>query len=143
MIPTRINQGWLVLLLFVEIAGFIIVGKYLGVMLTLLLILATIFLGFIVLRLHGFLTMAKLQRSLNIGEHPGIGMLQGTLLMFSGILLVIPGFVSDFIGLLLLIPQVRKWVVKLMVKKGLAGPKAKTKAEKKSRVIEGEFHRED
>ena len=133
----------LLLLPFLEIAGFIIVGNWIGVLPTLLIIVATTILGFAILRMQGFITLMQMQRQMAAGEHPALNVLDMTLLMLGGLLLVIPGFITDIIGLLLLFPIVRKLLLHWLVKIGVIIPgSAKPKTQVHGRVIEGEFKHE-
>ncbi len=132
-----------------EIAGFIIVGSWIGVIPTLLLIILTSALGIFVLRIQGFVTLAQMQKKLQAGEHPAIEAMSGTLLMFAGFLLFLPGFITDIIGLLLLIPIIRLGVLHWMLKSGVVKDRPKrpatrpTKRFDKGRTIEGEWHEDE
>lgn len=143
---SQLLKIFLFLLPLLEIAGFIIVGGWIGVVPTLLLIVMTTILGFAILRTQGFLTLMKVQRRIQAGEHPAVDVLGGALLMLGGLLLIIPGFITDIMGLLLLIPAVRDLVLKWLVKAGVlvAGPVESQEQEPvQGRTIEGEFHREN
>ncbi len=109
---------FLLVAIFIEIAGFIIVGKEIGVLATLALIILSMFVGFILLRIQGITLLAKMQHELSAGRIPDRELAHGALLILAAILLIIPGFVTDIIGLLLFIPQIRdllwKWVSKKM-----------------------------
>ncbi|MCI9868046.1 membrane protein FxsA [Rhizobium skierniewicense] len=90
-----------------EIAGFIVVGKALGLWLTLGLVLFTSFLGLMILRAGGLGMVRDLQNAGKTGEQPAQAMISGGLRVIAGILLFLPGFITDIIGLLLLVPAVR------------------------------------
>ncbi len=90
-----------------EIAGFIVVGKALGVWLTLALILLTSFLGLVILRSGGLGMMRDLQNASRTGGEPAKAIVNGGMRVIAGILLFLPGFITDTIGLLLLIPSFR------------------------------------
>jgi len=125
----------LFLLPLLEIAGFIIVGDWLGVFPTLLLIIITTIAGLVILRTQGFMILIQVQRRMQAGEHPAVDVFGGALLMLGGLLLVLPGFITDIVGLLLLIPRIRSLVLSLLIRKGTVV--------QNGRVIEGEFHREN
>ncbi|MEI2299117.1 FxsA family protein [Ensifer sp. MJa1] len=93
-----------------EIAGFVIVGREIGLMMTLLLVLASAFFGVILLRIQGFAVMRRVQEAARTGSDPGREVLGGALLFVAAILLVVPGFISDVIGLALFLPFVRNAV---------------------------------
>lgn len=99
----------------IEIAGFILVGRWLGVLATLALVLLAGVLGAAVLRRTGLkvLTgrgMGATARS----QAEAVG--EGLLLAIAGVLLIVPGFFGDIIGLILLVPQVRQGVLRLLAR---------------------------
>ena len=110
-IPYRTSPGLagflMLAALFIEIAGFIIVGKYIGVLATLLLIILFMILGFALLKIQGITLLTKVRSELSAGHIPDRELAHGALMMLAAILLIIPGFVSDIIGLLLFIPFIR------------------------------------
>lgn len=141
----RVVKVFIYLLPLLEIAGFIIVGGWIGVLPTLLLIVLTAMLGFFILRIQGFVTLMQVQRRVQRGEHPATEVLSGALLMLGGLLLVIPGFITDIAGLLLLIPIVRMFVLRWLEANGilLPGPRARSSRHRHGRTIEGEWRREN
>jgi len=103
---------FLIFLLFVsvpiaEIAVFIEVGSEIGVVATLAFTVLTAFLGVVLLRVQGLSTFARAQASLDAGEPPVEEMVHGVFLAAAGILLLVPGFLTDALGFLLFVPQVR------------------------------------
>lgn len=100
----------LLLLAFVllEIAGFIIVGRAIGIAATLGLVLLAAVAGIALLRGQGFGVMRRIREDVNAGVMPGAALADGAMILLAGILLIIPGFVSDVIGLLLFVPAVRR-----------------------------------
>lgn len=92
-----------------EIAGFIIVGKTIGLWLTLALVLFTSFLGLLILRLGGIGLVKNLQATGRTGAQPADELVNGAMRVVAGILLFIPGFITDILGLLLLSPVVRRF----------------------------------
>lgn len=92
-----------------EIAGFIVVGKAIGLWLTLALIVFTSFLGLLILRLGGLSMVRNLQDAGRTGAQPADELVNGAMRVVAGILLFIPGFITDIIGLLLLSPAVRRF----------------------------------
>jgi UPF0716 protein FxsA len=93
-----------------EIAGFVIVGSNIGVLWTIALVVLSSILGSILLRIQGFSALTRIRRDLEAGRDPGRELAHGAMIMLAGILLLIPGFVSDILGLLLFIPPVRDLV---------------------------------
>lgn len=102
----------------IEIYLFIQVGGLIGALPTVLLVIATALLGVSLLRAQGFNTMAKFQQEVATGQLPANTMLEGVALIFGGALLLTPGFLTDAIGFLCLIPFTRQtliaWAIKNM-----------------------------
>ena len=92
---------------FLEIAGFVIVGRQIGVLPTLGLVVASGILGAILLRIQGFGVMTRIRKDMDAGCDPGRELANGVMILLAGVLLLIPGFVTDIIGLLLFLPPVR------------------------------------
>lgn len=95
-----------------EIAGFIVVGKAIGLWLTLALVLFTSFLGLLILRLGGIGMVRNLQDAGRTGAQPADELVNGAMRVVAGILLFIPGFITDILGLLLLSPAIRRFIWK-------------------------------
>ena len=98
---------FLLALPFLEIAGFVIVGRQIGVLPTLGLVVASGILGAILLRIQGLGVMTRIRKDMDAGSDPGRELANGVMILFAGVLLLIPGFVTDIIGLLLFLPPVR------------------------------------
>jgi len=93
-----------------EIAVFILVGQYIGLLPTLGLILATAVLGAALLRIQGFTILRSLSTEANAGRVPSRELVHGAMIVVAGILLITPGFITDCIGFLLFIPSVRDFI---------------------------------
>lgn len=102
----------LLLILFpaVEISLFLISSKIIGILPTMLLIVLTSALGAYFARKQGIEAFQKVQRDLQYGKMPGRAIVDGFCILIGGLLLLIPGFLSDIIGALLLIPVTRKGI---------------------------------
>ena len=99
-----------------EIAGFIVVGQFLGVLPTLGLILLSAVAGLFLLRIQGLGALQRLRTSAPLGvEETGLRLVNGALLAVAAILLLVPGFISDAIALLLLVPPIRALIVRRML----------------------------
>ncbi len=92
------------------------IGSTIGWGLTIALILLSTVVGSYMVRQQGFQTFQRLQLAVSRGENPGTDMLEGVLIMVGGLLLVTPGFISDSVGFLLLIPFTRKALVALIAR---------------------------
>jgi len=91
----------------VEIAGFVVVGRQIGVFATIALIILSGIAGSLLLRFQGFGVMTRISRDMREGRNPGRELAHGVMILVAGMLLIVPGFVSDIFGLLLFIPPVR------------------------------------
>jgi UPF0716 protein FxsA len=100
----------------VEIYFLIQVGSVIGAGWTVFLVVFTAVLGAYLLRLQGFNTLRRAQSSLAGGQLPAMEMMEGLGLLVSGALLLTPGFVTDTIGFLLLVPAVRQFLIKKSLK---------------------------
>lgn len=103
------------LYVYIEISIFIQVAHVMGVLLTLLLVIFTSFIGVSLVRNQGFKNFLLMQQKMAAGESPASEMIKSVSLIISGLLLVLPGFFTDLLGLLLLLPPVQKHLtLKLM-----------------------------
>ncbi len=106
----------------IEIALFIQVGGAIGLWPTLAIVVLTAFAGTWLMRQQGMMTLAKLQKSLAEGGNPADPMAQGAMILVAGVLLLTPGFFTDTVGFLLLLPPVRaaliKWISARIVASG-------------------------
>ncbi|WP_413204532.1 FxsA family protein [Rhodospirillum sp. A1_3_36] len=105
-------MGPILLLLFIgipilEIAVFIRVGDLIGLWPTIATVLLTAMAGTALLRHQGLATLAKARANLDAGALPVKEIFDGACLLVAGVLLLTPGFVTDAMGLLLLMPPVR------------------------------------
>lgn len=100
-----------VLLLLVpamEIFVFIKVGQAIGAWKVVALIFLSAIVGAMLLRYQSIGVIRRLDRDLRQGRTPDASLFDGFLIVVGGVLLILPGFVSDVIGLLLMIPLVRR-----------------------------------
>lgn len=95
-----------------EIAAFIKIGGWIGVIPTLLGCVVTAIIGAFLVRLQGFGVLHKAQAAMSRGELPVDEIAHGALILIAGVLLMTPGYVTDTLGFLLLIPPVRIAVAK-------------------------------
>lgn len=96
----------------IELAVLIEVGSQIGTLNTLAMILLTAVLGIGMMMRQGRSLLIKIQRAAQEGRSPAADLIQGVLLALAGIMLFIPGFVSDAAGAILLIPFVRSYLAR-------------------------------
>jgi len=100
-----------IILPIIEISIFIQVGGFVGIFNTILIIFLTAAVGVYFVRQQGFRTFLKITAELQNQQFPVQGMFDGLVILISGILLVTPGFLTDIIGFLGLIPQTRVFLL--------------------------------
>jgi len=105
----------IILLPLIEIAVFIAVGGAIGILPTVVLTVLTAVAGTIMLRQQGLSLVTRMQSELQAGQVPETDMMHGAMIVLASILLLIPGFVTDAIGLLLFIPPVREALARFIV----------------------------
>ncbi len=129
----------LLIILFVpliEIYLFIQIGGLIGAFYTILIILLTAVVGIFFVRLQGISTLKSGVTQLYQNQIPVYEMMSGAALAFAALLLIIPGFATDLIGFLLIIPVTRNIILKFFSKKY-------TKQKVKDDLIEGEYEDKD
>lgn len=130
-----------------EIYILIQVGGLIGVIPTILAIIGTAVLGAFLLRQQGLSTLRRVQSALAQGEVPAIEMLEGVVLLITGALLLTPGFFTDALGFLGLVPQLRRaFIVSVLQRVNILQVNTAHSKKHKSQqtdAIEGEFRRED
>lgn len=127
-----------------EIFVLIKVGQWIGALATVFLVVFSAVLGALLIRHQGFITLTKVRASMERGEVPAAAMMEGAVLLVGGILLLIPGFLTDLVGLATLLPPVRHALVRILLRgpghppagPGSGGPGGPY-------TIEGEFRRDD
>ncbi len=133
---------------FIEIYLLLKIGAIVGVFPTIFLVVFTAVLGAWLLRQQGLATWLRLQESLAKGTIPAFEMIEGPILLVGGALLLTPGFFTDILGFLCLIPATRKKLANYIIAKGIitttgAAPGQQAPKSGPSNVIEGEYKKED
>jgi UPF0716 protein FxsA len=90
-----------------ELYVLIKVGKLIGAWETVAVLLAVSFAGAWLVRRQGFAILSRIQGELATGRLPAAEMLDGFLVLVGGVLLLTPGFLTDFLGILFLLPAGR------------------------------------
>jgi UPF0716 protein FxsA len=114
----------------IEIYLFIKIGSQIGAINTVLLILLTAFVGLIYVRYEGFNTLRSAISQLVKNEIPMFEIMSGAALVIGAFLLILPGFLTDILGLLFVIPMTRK----IFFKKITSNYK-----DNKKKIIDGEY----
>lgn len=102
-------------IVLVDLILLVVAGRWLGVGPILLVVVGTGLLGLVLARWQGAYTLARAQAELRAGRLPGAALLDGLALFLAAILLVAPGPITDLMGLLLLIPPVRRGLRRLVL----------------------------
>lgn len=143
----RILFALFLLIPLFEIYLLIKVGGIIGAIPTVFLVVFTAVLGALLLRHQGLYTYARVQRAMSRGELPTVAMLEGVILLISGALLLTPGFFTDTLGFLGLIPPLRQWFILKVLERGFVqtmGPGGRPSGpESGPRTLEGDYRRED
>ena len=117
----------------IEIFFFIKIGSIIGAFTTIFLIFLTAIIGVMYARYEGLNTLRSGFSQLIKNEIPAYEMISGAAIAFAALLLIIPGFATDFIGFLLIFPITRKFILSIFSKK------FNNQNLKKKEFIEGDF----
>ena len=120
----------------IEIYLFIKVGSEIGALNTILLILTTAVVGIWYARYEGFNTLRSGMSQLVKNELPLYEIVSGAAIAFAALLLILPGFATDIVGILLVFPLTRKIILSKYSKKYSSNKKNN---QKNKNYIEGEF----
>ena len=117
-----------------EVFLLIQIGGEIGALNTIALILLTAIVGIYYARIQGIQTLRSGIINIYQNKTPIYELISGASIAFAAVLLIIPGFFTDLIGFLLLIPFSRKIIFKIILKKG-----KKTNLKEKNKTIDGEI----
>jgi len=95
-----------------EIYLYVLLGGQIGAWLTLAVVAGAIVLGGAILRINGLSLLMNARKALVEGRQPATVVIEGVAIMAAGLLLLLPGMISDVLGILLLIPPVRRWIIR-------------------------------
>lgn len=153
----------------VELYCIIAVGEMIGAFWTIILVLLTAVVGVNLMRFQGMNTLARAQQNMAKGQIPAMEMMEGVALAVAGVLLITPGFITDSIGLLCLVPASRQLIVRFIMaratihtvggvrgfqqgrqpnfqqkhQQGFDAETQETKKSKAGHTLEGEYKREE
>ena len=130
---------------YCEISFFIKVADSIGVFLALICIIATSFIGFSLVKTQGLKNFSIVRQKMANQQSLKNEAIKSIALLFAGFFLLIPGFLTDILGAILLIPYVQEFLVKLIVKKMPIKSTivSSTSINQYEDIIEGEFIRKD
>ena len=129
--------GLLIAFPLTELYVLIQVGSEIGGLLTIFLTIATAVIGIFMIRIQGVYTLQKMQSMLQQQQTPAIPIIEGVLLTLAAFFLLIPGFISDALGALLLIPPIRVAIAHSFVRSG--GSRFQHQNSSHSDIIDGEY----
>ncbi len=133
----------------IEIYLLIQVGSIIGALYTILLIILTAIVGAFLLRIQGIATLRRVQQTIARGKVPAMEMLEGLMLLVGGALLLTPGFFTDALGFVCLIPSLRRFVIRMVLLRkidiiqGQFYQQRTNRQSRDSNIIEGEFYTEE
>lgn len=136
-----------IVLPILEIWLLIAVGDEIGALPTIGLVLLTAVVGVALLRRQGISTLMRAQDKMRAGEVPAREMAEGIFLAVGGVLLLTPGFITDTLGFICLIPGLRQLVLgkllgHIVVIRPGYGPEGNGPEQGGGNVIEGDYQRE-
>lgn len=127
----------------IEIYLMIEVGSEIGALATIGLTILTALIGTWLVRLQGFGVLARVRELMRHDEVPALELMDGALILVAGLFLLLPGFLTDAAGFLLLVPPVRRWMIRHSVRIVPVHSAHPADGRREPRVIEGRYRRED
>lgn len=131
---------------FAEIYLLLEIGGIIGALPTILLVVFTAIAGTYLLKQQGLSTFRQFQQNLAQGQVPAYEMIEGPIILMGGVLLLTPGFITDILGLICLIPTLRRRFAKYLIENHLIQSAAQGFQRKSTRtddVLEGEFRKDE
>jgi UPF0716 protein FxsA len=124
------------------------VGTEIGAIWTITIIVFTGVLGGLLLRQQGFSSMMRVRESMNRGEVPALPLFEGLVVVIAAIFLIIPGFITDAIGIFFLVTPIRQWLIRHFIRFQQIKPSTRPDSpapDKKppKRIIDGEYTVDD
>lgn len=141
---------YLLLILFVyvyiEISIFVAIANTIGVFLALICIITTSIIGLSIIKSQGLKNFTLLQKKMSNNENPTNELIKNVSLLIAGFLFLIPGFLTDFLGIMLLLPFVQHYIIKKIIPKiniKTFNNYSRKESYDESHIIEGEFKRKN
>lgn len=127
----------------IELWVLISVGAEIGALSTIILCVLTAVVGLQLLRIQGFFLLRRVDERVARGEAPSMEMVEGVALSVGGVMLLFPGFVSDIVGFILLLPFTRQWLIKRMFKYYSVRASVYQAGTRNDDIIDADFERHD
>jgi UPF0716 protein FxsA len=112
----RILLAFIIIVPALEIGLLILSGKTFGLIPTILLIISTGVIGAWLAKNQGLRAIQQVQSQMSHGQMPGDTIIDGLCILVGGVLLLTPGFITDSIGFILLVPSTRNWIKPFILK---------------------------
>jgi UPF0716 protein FxsA len=100
----------------IELSLLIEIGSYIGILNTIVIVILTAIIGAYMVRMEGMGVMYRIQKSMQEGMFPGEELISAAMILVAGALLLTPGFFTDIIGFLMVIPVTRKYITNIIKK---------------------------
>ncbi len=132
----------------IEVILFITIGKYIGLWNTILIIIITGIIGAILVKSQGISTLKKGLEEIKSNKIPMLPMIEGIAIVIAGAFLLTPGFLTDTLGAILLIPPLRLKIVEFVIeylkksftlKSNFTGDTENENKDKDKKVYEGKY----
>lgn len=140
---TKLVPILLLALPIVELYLLVRIGAALGFFTVFIWVLIMATLGIRLLQSRSWAIWSRLQQSLSSGQHPARELLENAIVMAGGLLLIVPGFITDLMGLVCLIPASRRWLSRYLERHGESLVATRSHGPHDSDAIDGEFRREN
>lgn len=131
---------------FAEIYLLLEIGGIIGALPTILLVVFTAIAGTYLLKQQGLSTFRQFQQNLAQGQVPAYEMIEGPIILLGGVLLLTPGFITDILGLICLIPTLRRRFAQYLIENHLIQSSVqgfRRRSTRADNVLEGEFHKDE
>ncbi|OCG58972.1 FxsA family protein [Gilliamella sp. GillExp13] len=139
--------GFIIFFIYVyfELTFFIAVANSIGIFLALICIIATSILGFSLVKTQGLKNLSIMKQKIANNQSYKNEVIRSVALLFAGFFLLIPGFLTDILGAILLIPHVQDHIVEFIVRKMPIRSKFSSSQMhyQEGDIIEGEFKQKD
>ncbi len=127
----------------IEVILFITIGKHIGLLNTISLIIITGIIGAILVKKQGITILNKALEEIKSNKIPIFSIFEGIAILIAGAFLLTPGFLTDTLGCILLIPKTRniiiKYITSYLEKRTIYKKKSKYDKNEEDKIVEGSF----